>query len=108
MPDTDILAQKFATMGIIKNQTLVVAYDDSRFAFASRLWWLLRYMGHNRVVLLDGGWHDWLNRDYPIESVVPKNKSGNFEPHLNSDWVVEIDGVKSAQNKHNIVIVDYV
>jgi thiosulfate/3-mercaptopyruvate sulfurtransferase len=41
LPDLDLLAQKFANMGIIKNETLVVAYDDSRFAFAARLWWLL-------------------------------------------------------------------
>ncbi|MGL5832940.1 MAG: sulfurtransferase, partial [Waterburya sp.] len=41
LPDVNILAQKFSEMGIVKNETLVVAYDDARFAFAARLWWLL-------------------------------------------------------------------
>lgn len=106
LPDMDVLAQKFARLGIVKNETLVVAYDDSRFAFASRLWWLLRYLGHDRVVLLDGGWNDWLDRDYPVSNTVPENRSGNFDPQPNPDWLVDIDTVKSARNKDGVVIVD--
>ena len=76
LPDMNVLAQKFAQLGIVntairdasypeaslavKNETLVVAYDNSRFAFASRFWWLLRYVGHEQAVLLDGGWNDWI------------------------------------------------
>ncbi len=106
LPDIDVLAQKFARMGIVRNETLVVAYDDSRFAFASRLWWLLRYLGHDRVALLDGGWHDWLNHDCPFCNTVPKNRSGNFDPQPNSDWLVDIEMVKSAQNKDGVIVVD--
>lgn len=106
LPDVDVLAQKFANMGIVRNETLVVAYDDSRFAFASRLWWLLRYLGHDHVVLLDGGWHDWLDRDYPVTRVIPETKSGSFSPQPNSDWLADIETVKSAQNKDGTVIVD--
>ena len=106
LPDIDVLAQKLAGMGIVKNETLVVAYDDSRFAFASRLWWLLRYMGHDKVALLDGGWHGWLQHDYAVTNAIPKTKSGNFDPQPNSDWLVDMNAVKSAQTKDEIVIVD--
>ena len=106
LPDIDVLAQKFAQMGIVKNQTLVVAYDDSRFAFASRLWWLLRYLGHDYVVLLDGGWHDWLKHDYPVSNAVPENRAGSFSPQLNPDWLVDINTVKSSQNKDGVIVVD--
>ncbi|MEL6579175.1 MAG: sulfurtransferase [Cyanobacteria bacterium J06621_12] len=106
LPDSDVLGRKFAQMGIIQNETLVVAYDDSRFAFASRLWWLLRYLGHNKVVLLDGGWDSWLKDDLPTSNVVPEQKTGYFVPQPNSDWLVDIDQVKSAQNKAEITIVD--
>ena len=55
LPNIDELATKLSHIGIISGETMVVAYDDSRFAFASRLWWLLRYMGHENVAVLDGG-----------------------------------------------------
>ena len=106
LPDIDVLARKFASMGIVKNETLVVAYDDSRFAFAARLWWLLRYLGHDRVVLLDGGWNEWLKHDYPVTDTIPEYKSGSFLPQPNQDWLVDINMVKSAQNRDGIVIVD--
>jgi thiosulfate/3-mercaptopyruvate sulfurtransferase len=53
--DINILSEKFANSGIVGQKTMVIAYDDSRFAFACRLWWLLPYLGHDRVALLDGG-----------------------------------------------------
>jgi thiosulfate/3-mercaptopyruvate sulfurtransferase len=106
LPDLDLLAQKFANMGIIKNETLVVAYDDSRFAFAARLWWLLRYLGHDSVVLLDGGWNDWLKHDYPVSKAVAETRLGSFFPQPRLDYLVDIDAVKSAQNQDDVIIVD--
>lgn len=106
LPDINTLAQKFTKMGIIKNETLVVAYDDSRFAFAARLWWLLRYLGHNSVVLLNGGWNTWLNDGYPVTDAIPEAKSGNFIPQPNPDWLVNIETVKAAKNKDSVIVVD--
>ena len=106
LPDPDVLAEKFARIGIIKNETLVVAYDDSRFAFASRLWWLLRYLGHEAVVLLDGGWHGWIKDDYPVSNVIPEAKAGSFYPEPHTEWLVDIDTVKAAQNSDKVTIID--
>lgn len=106
LPDNNVLAQKFAQMGIIKNETLVVAYDDSRFAFASRLWWLLRYLGHDSVVLLDGGWNDWLEHNYLVSNLAPAKRIGNFTPQPNLDWLVDIDRVKQVWNNDDVIVVD--
>lgn len=106
LPKIDVFAQKLSGMGIIKDETLVVAYDDSRFAFAARLWWLLRYLRHEKVALLDGGWDRWLERDYSVSNIIPEEKRGDFVPQPHSDWLVDIDAVKSAQNDRKIVIVD--
>ncbi|MBE9044063.1 sulfurtransferase [Pleurocapsales cyanobacterium LEGE 10410] len=106
LPEIEVLAQKFAQMGIIKNETLVVAYDDARFAFAARLWWLLRYLGHDAVVLLDGGWNDWIGHDYPVSNAIPEYKTGNFSPQPNSDWLVDIDTVRSASDDSSVVVID--
>ena len=106
LPDSNILAEKFARMGIVKNETLVVAYDDSRFAFAARLWWLLRYLGHDSVALLNGGWNDWVKHDYPVSNTIPESRSGNFKAESNLDWLVDIDTVKSARNDDSVIVVD--
>jgi thiosulfate/3-mercaptopyruvate sulfurtransferase len=59
LPDREALAATFGAWGI-GNGTQVVAYDAAGGAFASRLWWLARWLGHDRVALLDGGWPAWL------------------------------------------------
>ncbi len=68
LPDLETLAQRLSAIGVESNgsaSTLVVAYDDARFAFAARLWWLLRYLGHDSVAVLDGGWSRWMRGGYP-------------------------------------------
>jgi thiosulfate/3-mercaptopyruvate sulfurtransferase len=106
LPDVNLLAQKFADLGIMQNDTLVIAYDDARFAFAARLWWLLRYLGHEKVVLLDGGWKAWINAGYPVTDAISETKLGSFTPQPQINWIVGIKTVKAAQNKDSIVIVD--
>ena len=106
LPDRNLLAKKLASIGIIKHETLVVAYDDSRLAFASRLWWLLRYLGHDRVALLNGGWQGWIEDNYPVTKDIPQDRAGSFTPEINSDWLVDIDTVRQVQNRDKVVIVD--
>lgn len=107
LPDTRKLAEKLAARGVNFQETLVVAYDDSRFAFAARFWWLLRYLGHDRVALLDGGWGAWQSQGYPVTDALPTlPQPGTFEPQLRSDWVVDIDRVKDRKDRPDVVLVD--
>jgi thiosulfate/3-mercaptopyruvate sulfurtransferase len=107
LPDINLLAQKFAELGIVQNETLVVAYDDARFAFASRLWWLLRYLGHDQVVLLDGGWNAWVEAGYPVTNEIPYNQSsGSFTPQPQTDWIVDRETIKAIQDQDSIILVD--
>ena len=106
LPQPELLAEKLAAMGIIKDETLVVAYDDSRFAFAARLWWLLRYLGHERIALLDGGWSSWKSAGYPVEDNLPVAKQGEFVPQPRLDWIVDIEKVKSRKDLPEVVLVD--
>jgi len=83
LPQPEVFAQTLNRLGVTA-QTLVVAYDDSRFAFAARLWWLLRYLGHDRVAVLDGGWTAWQAAGYEISpadpEVSPELRTGTFVP----------------------------
>lgn len=106
LPDASEFAQKLAAIGVNFQETLVVAYDDSRFAFAARLWWLLRYLGHDRVALLDGGWTAWQSGGYPVTDALPIPQPGNFVPQLRQDWVANIDEVKARKDSPDVVLVD--
>lgn len=58
LPAPAALTQLFGRLGI-GDETQVVAYDDAGGAYAGRLWWMLRYMGHEAAAVLDGGWPAW-------------------------------------------------
>lgn len=110
LPDCDTLAVKLAAMGVNSTgpngPTLVVAYDDSRFAFASRLWWLLRYFGHEQVAVLDGGFAAWQASNYPVTVEIPMSRAGNFVAQPQSEQVVDIEVVKARKDLPGVVLVD--
>ena len=59
MPSPEQMTALFGRLGI-DSTVQVVAYDATNGHYAARLWWMLRYMGHEAVALLDGGWQAWL------------------------------------------------
>ena len=58
LPEADRLAERLGQLGI-GDDTQVIAYDAGNGAFAARLWWLLRWLGHRQVAVLDGGFAAW-------------------------------------------------
>lgn len=106
LPNVEQFASKLASMGIIHSKTLVVAYDDSRFAFAARLWWLLRYLGHNCVAVLDGGWNAWQKGNYPTSQDISSSQQGSFTPQPQTDWLVDRETVKKSKDLPEVIVVD--
>jgi len=110
LPDTAALAKSLEMMGVYsappEEPTLVVAYDDSRQAFAARLWWLLHYMGHDRVAVLDGGFAAWNAAGLPITTAIPLPKAGKFIPKLRLEQVVDIEQIKARKDQPGVVLVD--
>ncbi|MCG5061655.1 MAG: sulfurtransferase [Limnoraphis sp. WC205] len=105
LPEPTKLAQTLSEMGI-NSDTLIVAYDDSRFAFAARLWWLLRYMGHEKIALLDGGFKAWKAEGYPVNNTQSTPKLGQFIPKINPDFVVDIETVKARKDQPKVALID--
>jgi thiosulfate/3-mercaptopyruvate sulfurtransferase len=106
LPDPEILAAKFSQMGIEWGKTLIVVYDDSRLAFAARLWWLLRYYGHEQVAVLDGGYSQWLSNNWPVNMVLPACRPASFVPQLQPGWTVSIEAVSDCDEHSPIVLID--
>lgn len=105
LPNPDELAQKLGRMGI-GNDSSVVAYDDGNGMFASRLWWLLRYLGHEDVRVLDGGWQAWLGQGLPEESDVPDKERKEFTPRVKTEMAVDREHVLGRLGKAGVRLVD--
>lgn len=65
--------------------TQVVAYDADNAAYAARLWWLLRWVGHEAVAVLDGGFKAWTAAGLPTTTEVPRRRAGHFTARPNRD-----------------------
>jgi thiosulfate/3-mercaptopyruvate sulfurtransferase len=70
LPAPDVLSKTLGAWGI-RNSSTVVVYDDASGAIAARLWWLLRWLGHDRVAILDGGLDAWLAHGQKLTSDTP-------------------------------------
>ncbi len=95
LPDWPRFAKRLELLGICSSpQTPVVAYDASRFAFAARLWWMLRYLGHANVALLDGGIAGWQAAGLALSQDIPPFRTGAFEPRPQSGWIANIEALR--------------
>lgn len=106
LPSIENFADNLSAMGVNFQQTLVIAYDDSRFAFASRLWWLLRYFGHEKVAVLNGGFDGWLKSGYPVTDAVTPKRNGKFLPQLQNEMIVDRETVKNGKDLPQTVLID--
>ncbi len=90
LPDRNKFAQTLRRWGI-GNATQVVAYDDAGGPFAARLWWLLRWMGHESVAVLDGGLSSWVDAGLALSAESPQRSPGRFtaRDELNSAVTTE-------------------
>ncbi|MCA9954488.1 MAG: sulfurtransferase, partial [Anaerolineales bacterium] len=79
----------------IDEMSQVVVYDDAGGMVASRLWWELRYMRHEAVAVLDGGWQAWQAAGLPTNSGVEQNEAAQFTGRPRPKWLVTLDEVDS-------------
>ncbi|WEG11962.1 sulfurtransferase [Pullulanibacillus sp. KACC 23026] len=94
LPDLEILAQKLGTIGIDQTKTVLV-YDDQNGSMAARLWWLLKFYGHEDVHVLNGGVSAWLEQGYPLTKELPVPHPVLFKPNPNENWIMDVEDVKN-------------
>ncbi len=104
LPDPELLAEKLGVAGI-DSKTQVVVYDDDGGMYAVRLWWLLRWMGHDAVAVLDGSIRQWISENRPLTTEVPRYQVKTFQVELR-DWVVTSLQIESSLNMADICLVD--
>jgi thiosulfate/3-mercaptopyruvate sulfurtransferase len=79
LPDPATLAGRLGAWGI-DNDSQVVVYDAGNSAYAARAWWLLRWLGHEAVAVLDGGLAAWQRAGLPVDTEVPRPTPRGFVP----------------------------
>ncbi len=94
LPSATAMTTLFGRMGI-EATTQVVAYDDSNGAIASRIWWMLRYVGHEAAAVLDGGWSAWQEKGYPVRKGIETNEPAVFQGRVRPELLVRLDEVNT-------------
>jgi thiosulfate/3-mercaptopyruvate sulfurtransferase len=105
LPDIDAFARTLSDWGVDR-KVRVVAYDDAGLAMAPRLWWMLRWLGHDDVVVLNGGWPQWIAENRAVRSGVEQRVPRTFEPQLRDHLRVTAEDVARRTNDPQWRIVD--
>ncbi|WP_282942472.1 sulfurtransferase [Paenibacillus sp. RC67] len=95
LPSAEKLAKRFGELGI-DTSTTVVVYEDVNGPAASRLWWVLQYIGVEDVRVLDGGFQAWTEAGLPVSVEKPVPIARELIPAVHEDWVVDVNTVKSV------------
>ena len=106
LPDSERFAQFLARSGWRPDLKLV-AYDGAGGALAARLWWLMKYFGHNDSALLDGGFSAWKTAAYELESG-PPSVAGQaaVKLHAHDELVLCTSDIIEGLGSESIVLVD--
>src|SRR5215208_5442531 len=105
LPGLDVMETTFGRLGIA-DHIQVVAYDQDAGAFASRLWWMLRYLGHDAVAVLDGGFAKWIDEGRPVRGDVETRRPARFTPRLRATLRVTVDDALGHVGNPSTLFVD--
>ncbi|WP_454732007.1 MULTISPECIES: sulfurtransferase [Cupriavidus] len=107
LPDPDTLAARLRALGV-GTGSQVVAYDAQGGMFAARLWWLLRWLGHEAVAVLDGGRNAWVAAGLPLEAgTAPEPETpGDFTRKASLVATVDADLVLANLDAPRRLVVD--
>jgi thiosulfate/3-mercaptopyruvate sulfurtransferase len=105
LPAINVFINKLEQWGISNNSQIIV-YDDVSGAFAGRLWWLLRYVGHERVAVLDGGLKHWQQQACPVTTTLPTIKPSEFRAYIDQNSVLTAIEVQNNLAQKQLCLVD--
>lgn len=106
LPDLDDFIQNMMSLGVEDSSTLII-YDNGDLAMAGRLWWLLKYIGLDKVYILEGGYRAWVDSNNSVTKDLPKKvEASKLTLNIQEQMLAEIDEVKEAIDNKDIAIID--
>jgi len=95
LPDREAFARRMQALGL-RSDTQVVAYDNQGGPYAAHLWWMLRWLGHEAVAVLDGGLAAWSAAGGPLSAhEPPAPQAGDFRTGPSLAPLIEADALKA-------------
>jgi thiosulfate/3-mercaptopyruvate sulfurtransferase len=105
LSDAERFCERLAAFGMASGKQ-AVAYDASGGYYAARLWWMLRWVGHEAVGVLDGGWDAWLKAGKPLTAERPLISPGSFDCRPREAMAVDVSYVKSHLDQPDMRLID--
>lgn len=105
LPCPETLSAQLRAWGI-NHDSEVVVYDDAQSAYAARAWWLLRWLGHERVKVLDGGLAAWCREGGLLAVTETPRAAGNFVAHLQQDKTISADALLAQLHSPALALLD--
>jgi thiosulfate/3-mercaptopyruvate sulfurtransferase len=106
LPKVESFVETLRNWGIT-SETQVVTYDDKGGGLAAgRLWWMLRWLGHDSVAVLNGGWQHWKANNMPIEQDLVKRTPQTFIPIVRPNLIVNAEQVIEMINDTDSAVFD--
>ena len=105
IPPVDQLAATFGRFGIGPD-TQVVLYDQDAGSWASRMWWMLRYLGHDAAAVLDGGWAKWTREGRPTGSGDDTRPATTFTLSVRPGMRRDVTDVEASVRDRSALLVD--
>ncbi|MHB8665998.1 MAG: sulfurtransferase [Burkholderiales bacterium] len=103
LPDPGVLMHKLGLWGVDHSKQVVV-YDDSFGSMAARLWWLLRWLGHDAVALLDGGFPAWQKLGGALSADTPRIPPARFQSTADDGLWVDSNTVLGALQRKGLIV----
>jgi thiosulfate/3-mercaptopyruvate sulfurtransferase len=106
LPNMKNFLRKIENAGI-DNESIIIAYDQGEGAFASRCWWLFRYLGHEQVFVLNGGFKAWKEKGLETQAAVPDYGERSYTPSFKENMLASLEEVERiSEGKSRAILLD--
>lgn len=105
LPAVEEMVATFSRCGI-DSSVQVIAYDDRGGGFAARLWWMLRFLGHDSAAVLDGGISAWTQAGYPLTDGVEHRAVRTFHASVRPEMVASLQQIRERSESSHARLID--
>lgn len=105
LPDVAVFSKKLGDMGVTHDKSVVI-YDQKNGIFAGRAWWLIHYVGHENVYVLEGGFKGWVEAGNEVTNEIVEKEAVTFEPRVRPNQIVDMERVRENMTNKTAVLID--